>query len=196
MTRASQLIATRLRYGKRLGVALGRSSLIVLKGFEPWAWVALAIVWFGAVLLAFAALREGTLGRFGFFGGATILIAAAVIAFLTAQRWIRIVPGFFGGSVFAGLVNYSGSGVTLAEAATLLASLILCVFLSANLARHSLTAMERMALTAGLVAHFNSLFQREWMPMWAGAMVVFFAIPWLRQRLHSGRRFTNSRRLG
>lgn len=176
----------RLRYVRRLGVAFARSAFIVLKSFAPWAWVLLAISWFVCVLLALAYLHQGSLTWIGNLVGAVTLVVAFLIASSTAQRWITVAPGFFGSSVFAGLINYSRSGVSLTEAATLLASLIVCSIFSASLAKCSLTKLDRVALTTGLMALFIGLFDRERMPVWVGIMVVLFAMPWIGHRLGAG----------
>jgi hypothetical protein len=139
--------------------------------------------WFGGVLLTLAYLRQDSLTWIGNSVGAVTLVVAFLIAFSTTQRWIGAVPGFFGGSVFAGLANYSRSGVTLIEATTILGSLIVCSIFSANLAKYSLTKLDRVALTTGLMALFIGLFEREWIPVWSGVMVVLFAMPWVGHRL-------------
>lgn len=179
--------AAGLRYGRRLGVALARSTLIVIRSFAPWAWVALAIVWFGAVLIALTAVTRGELGWSGRSVGAATLVVASIIALMTVRRWITAVPGFFSGCVFAGLVSYSGSGVSLGQAAILLASLIACGFFARELSTRSLTNRDRTALTAGLMSFFIAFIAEEWMPVWACGMVVFFGVPWLQWKRREAR---------
>ncbi len=188
MTLESRPIVASLRYITRLGGALLRSAGIVLGAFGDFYWAALAISWFGGVLLALAYLHEGAFGWLGRSTCVAVLLVASVISYSTAQRWIKIAPAVFGASVFAGLVNYSGSEVTVVEAATLLAAMVLCAVLSSNLADCPLTKPDRIALTAGLLVYFNGLLDRDRMFAWMVATVALFAMPWIAQRLRTERK--------